>query len=223
MRSSVEVRAASAIALRSGLATSRMVVAPGSHSARHRSPEARLLGLQARMWALGMKRPDHSPLQKAAPGLGKAEKPQCMPRRRSIEDDVIIGSVLVGQTAGEFVERGDLGGAGARQLLSNPVSILVACAGVHLSEHTHAIRFRCHCRVDVEHIQILRTRNRHRGSGAGNRGLSDPALAGEEQKACRIDQELRWMNSVVVQDLTSTHGSRSARSAISLSRYAQQA
>ena len=158
-RSSAEVRAASAIALISGRVTRMTVVAAGSQSAA-------IAALKRASWRLeaGV-RPEARcaliiVLQKAAPGLRQAEEPKRVPGRRGVEDDVIIGPVVVGQTADELVERRDLGRAGARQLLSDLAPILIARVRPHLRQNPRAIGLGGDGGVDIEDGQRLRRRGR---------------------------------------------------------------
>ena len=80
----------------------------------------------------------------------------------SIEDDVIVLPGVISEQKGELVERGDLGGAGARELLADDGKILVVRTRFHLRQHPLPVGFRSLLGINVQHIQPWRPRDRHR-------------------------------------------------------------
>ena len=126
-----------------------------------RLPEAHLLHLQPRM------RPEAGRAavvagQETGPRLRQAEQAQRVAGRRGVEDDVVEALAAAGQQRGELVERGDLGGAGARELLAHRGALGVIGLGAHLADHAGAVGLGRRLRIDVEHRQARRTRHRHR-------------------------------------------------------------
>ena len=128
-----------------------------------RGIETRLLHLQPRM------RPQAGgaavvACQETAPGLGQAEQAQGVAGGRGVEDHMIELPVrrLTGQQRGELVEGGDLGGAGARELLAHRCALLVAGARLQLRQHALAVGLGGAVGVDVEHLQPRHARHRHR-------------------------------------------------------------
>ena len=93
---------------------------------RQRRLETRLLHLQPRMRAEAGGAPVVA-LEKAGPRLGQAQQAQGVAGRRGVEDDVVELRGVAGQQAGELVEGGDLGGAGARELLAHGGQLLGRC------------------------------------------------------------------------------------------------
>ena len=80
--------------------------------------ETNLLHLQTRM------RPEAGGAlviagQKAAPGFGQTQQPQGVPGGCRVKNEVVVGLVFIGQQGRELIERCNLGGAGARQLLAH--------------------------------------------------------------------------------------------------------
>ena len=80
-----------------------------------------------------------------------------MPGRGSIEDDMVMASVVTGQAADKFVERSDLRRAGARQLLPNFISLLFACVRSHLGQHPRTIGVGGVGGVNIEDLQTFGT------------------------------------------------------------------
>ena len=124
-----------------------------------RGLEARLLHLQPRMRAEARRAPIVAG-QEAAPRLGQAQQAQGVAGRRGVEDDVVVAFSVAGQQRRELVERGDLGGAGARQLLAHGRPVGVAGAGAHLRDDPLPIRLGSRVRIDVQHRQAGRARYR---------------------------------------------------------------
>ena len=127
---------------------------------RHRGLKARLLHLQARV------RPEAGCAaivagEEPGPGLGQAQQPQRVTGRRGVEHDVVVaGGVgpafgpafgIDFEQRGEFVERGDLGGAGAGELLANGCALRERALRLHLGEHALAIGFGGVVGVEVQH------------------------------------------------------------------------
>ena len=79
------------------------------------------------------------PIQEAGPSLGQAEQTQGVPRRSRVEDEVVVGFGVVGQECREFIERGDLRGAGAGELLAHGRQFLRAGTRAHLRKNPLAI------------------------------------------------------------------------------------
>ena len=100
--------------------------------------------------------------EKTTPCLRKAEETKRMPGRCGIEDDVIIGPVLARQVAGKLVEGSDLRRAGARQLFSNRIPILVARVRSHLGQHSRTIGIGGGGGVNIEDLQTRGTGDRDR-------------------------------------------------------------
>ena len=92
-------------------------------------------------------------LQEAGPGPGQTQQAQGMSRRCGVEDHVIVAGVVVGQQAGEFIERGNLGRACTGELLLHGVALRLGRPGCHLVQHTPTVVFGSHVRVDIKHRQ----------------------------------------------------------------------
>ena len=87
--------------------------------------------------------------QETGPGLGQAEKPQSVAGRGRVEDDVVKARVVVCQQADEFVEGGNLCGAGAGELFAHGGAVLLARPRSHLAEHAQTVVFGCRFGIDV--------------------------------------------------------------------------
>ena len=162
--------------------------------------------------------------QKAAPRARQAEQADGVAGGRGVEDDVVKAArgCVIGQQGGEFVERGDLGGAGAGELLLDPVDHRVRQHAAHRADDAIAVGLRGGGRVDLQRAQVghgghgddavadvdakhlpdvgrrigahqqdlpARVGQLHSG-GAGDGGLADAALAGEEQETGWVVQEV---------------------------------
>ena len=115
--SSLDVRSASRSAGRSGRATRTTVVRVTVDERVERLDEARLLHLQAGV------RPEARRalvrrLEERRPRARKTQETQRVARRRRVEQDVIERSVLAREQRSERIERGDLDGARAGELLA---------------------------------------------------------------------------------------------------------
>ncbi len=80
-------------------------------------------------------------------------------------EHVADGAALAGQQRCKFVERRDLGGAGARELFAHGLAFVVAGAGFELREHALAVGLGGCVGVDVEHLQPWHTGHGHRPVG----------------------------------------------------------
>ena len=141
---------------------------------RHRGLKARLLHLQARV------RPEAGCAsivvgEEPGPGLGQAQQAQRVTGRRGVEHDVVVAG-RVGpafgpafgidfEQRGEFVERGDLGGAGAGELFAHGCALRERALRLHLGEHAVAIGFGGVVGVDVQHRETG-------GAGYGDRRVA---------------------------------------------------
>ncbi len=81
---------------------------------------------------------------------------------RGVEHHMVQATVdaLARQQRGEFVERGNFGGAGARELFAHGLAFIVAGTGFELRQHALAVGLGGGVGVDVEHLQA-----RHAGHG----------------------------------------------------------
>jgi len=128
-----------------------------------RGVEAGLLHLQARVRAqargaaivVG---------EKAAPGLGQAQEAQGVAGGRGVEHHVVVARAitLAHQQRGEFIERGDLGGAGARELFAHGVALGVGGVAAQLREHAQAVGLGGSVGVDVDDREARHTGHVHR-------------------------------------------------------------
>ena len=139
-----------------------------------------------------------------------------------VKHNVVVVLVVVRQQGREFIERRDLGGACARQLLAHGGALGIGGTATHLAQHAQAVRLGSLVGVDVEHRQSWHMR--HRGGGVfklhtqhfiqiggcigadqqhalacvgqvnchgyGQRCFAHPALAGEEQVAGGVRQQI---------------------------------
>ena len=94
-------------------------------------------------------------LQVARPGAGKIEQPQGVAGRRGVEQDVVVGVGLlrVDDQPRELIERGDLDGALAGQLLLDHAQLGLGNHAAIWPDHALAIRRRRRLRVKVHHLQ----------------------------------------------------------------------
>lgn len=81
---------------------------------------------------------------------------------RGVEDDVVPTIALLGQQGGKFVERGNLGGAGAGQLLTHGGTFVLAGIGFQLGEHAQAVSLGGRVGVDIEHGKTRHAGHIHR-------------------------------------------------------------
>ena len=159
-------------------------------------------------------------VEKAAPGAGQLQQADGVAGGRRIEDDVVVigGQGRVHEQGGEFVEGGDLGGAGAGELLLDALDDGIGQHPAHGADDAIAVNLRRGLRVDLQRAEVRNRgdggnpvadtdtehladvgrrvgadqqhaaakRGQLHGAGAGNRGLADAALAGEEQEARRL-------------------------------------
>ena len=122
--------------------------------------------------------------EKPGPGLGKTQQAQGVPRRRRVEDDVVVARGIVGQEGRELVERSNLRGAGAGQLLTHGREFLGAGVCAHLRDHPLAIGLGGVVGVDVQHRQARR-------AGHGNRRVAklDPEHLVQVRCSVGADQQ----------------------------------
>ena len=163
-------------------------------------------------------------LQKAAPRARQAEQADGVAGGRGVEEDMVepARGCVIGQQTGEFVEGGDLGGAGAGELFFDALHHVVRQHAAHRADDAVAVGLRRCLRVDFHGAQVGHGRHgddavadvdaehladvggrigadqQHlfarvgqlHGGGAGDGGLADAALAGEEQEARGLLKEV---------------------------------
>ncbi len=134
-----------------------------------RGVETRLLHLQPRVRAQAGSAAVIA-RQKPGPGLGQAQQAQRVAGGRCVEDHMVERTRHTGirQQCREFVERGDLGGAGPRELLAHRGAFLVRGSGLQLRKHALPVGLCRGVGVDVEHLQTPHTRHVHRAVGQRN-------------------------------------------------------
>ncbi len=100
-------------------------------------------------------------VQKPAPRARQLQQADGVPGRRRVEDDVVVpgGDAGVGQQVGELVEGGNLGRAGARELLLDALHHIVRQDATHRADDAIAIALRRRFRIDLERGQARHVRN----------------------------------------------------------------
>ena len=178
-------------------------------------------------------------LQKFAPGSRQLQQPDGVAGWGRIKDDmVILGQQrLVGQQRGELVKGGDLGGAGAGELLLDAAHHALGQLAAHRPDDPFPIGFGRRGGIYLQRRQtghsgdggdaiadlggkhlphvgggvgahqqhpLAGITEGHR-TGAGQRGLAHPALAGEEEKRRWIGQKMvHSLSRMVRRDLAAT-------------------
>ena len=91
-------------------------------------------------------------LEKAAPRAGQLQQADGVAGGRGVEDDVlvVVGQAGIHQQPGEFVEGGDLGGAGAGELLLDALHHAVGQEPAHRPDDAVAVSLGGGLRVDLE-------------------------------------------------------------------------
>ena len=100
--------------------------------------------------------------EEVRPGPRQLQQPQRVAGGRSVEDDVLPRrgpAPVVREQAGEAVEGGDLGGAGARELLAHGGQLLRRHLALHRAEHALAVGLGGLIRVDVGGLQAGHARD----------------------------------------------------------------
>ena len=112
-------------------------------------------GAQARGIALAR-------FQETAPGAGQLQQADGVAGGRRVEQDVLVLRVQgrVGQQRGEFVESGNLGGAGARELFLDALDHRIGQHAAHRANDAVTVALGGGLRVDLQRRQA-----RHTGHG----------------------------------------------------------
>ena len=98
----------------------------------------------------------------AGPAAGQLQQADGVAGGGGVEDDVVVagGGLGVGEQVGELVERGDLGGAGARQLLGDGLDLLDGQDRAHRFQDLVAVGLSCLVGVDLQRVEAGHLRNR---------------------------------------------------------------
>ena len=98
----------------------------------------------------------------AGPAAGQLQQADSVAGGGGVEDDVVVahGGLGVGEQVGELVERGDLGGAGARQLLGDGLDLLDGQDRAHWFQNLVAVGLSGLVGVDLQRVEAGHLRNR---------------------------------------------------------------